>query len=158
MLGGDLNVVAALYPPGGLDWARLMADPAEERRYRERIEALFAPDFELMPVQPDGGRKTVIVGIEAYLAGMRVVMEAFDTFRMTPESFIPLDGAVVALVRLEGETVEGPYAFSGAGGAIFELADGLICRVREFDNRPDLLAAAGISTDDVARLAVGSAS
>ena len=36
----------------------------------------------MLPVQPEGASRTVIVGVEAYLAGMRARHgQAFDTFR-----------------------------------------------------------------------------
>lgn len=154
MMGGDLKVVAAMYPPDGLDWAELTADPEAERRYREIAAPLLARDFEMLPVQPRGPRKTVIVGVEAYLAGMRVVMEGFDRFRLTPEGFVALDGGVLVLARLDGAMADGGRSFSGSGGAIFELKGGLIRRIREFDNRGDLFAVAGITAEEVERRVV----
>jgi ketosteroid isomerase-like protein len=148
MPGGGLEAVIGMYPPEGLDWAKLMSDPAAERRYRRVAEPLLAPDFELMPAQPAGSKEAVIIGVEAYIAAMRVVMEAFASFRITPESFVELEGRVMVFARLDGETAEGRYRFSGEGGALFDVEDGLIRRIREFDNRGDLLAAAGISPEE----------
>ncbi|MGI9021398.1 MAG: nuclear transport factor 2 family protein [Solirubrobacterales bacterium] len=144
--------VAEMYPVDGLDWVELMVDPGAFRRYRERVEPLLAEDFEVLPVQPAGELSTVIVGVEAYLAGMRVVMEAFERFCITPERFVPIDGGILVFARLEGMTIEGPHRFEGEGGAIFELRDGLIARLREFDDRERLLDAGGLTAQEAERL------
>ena len=154
MTGDDVAVVAAMFPRDGLDWAKLMADPAARRRYRAATEPLLTDDFEMLPVQPEGASRTVIVGVEAYLAGMRAVMEAFRTFRITAESFVPLDGGVLVFARLEGETIEGQQRFYGRGGAIFDCEGGLIRRIREFDDRRRLLDAAGITADEARRRSI----
>jgi len=96
----------------------------------------------------------VIVGFEAYLAGMRAVMDAFSSFRIRAEGFIPVTGAVLALTKLDGETIENLRRFSGEGGAIFELTDGLIDRVWEFDDRAELFRAAGITAEQAHRRTV----
>ena len=150
----DLALVAAMYPPDGLDWAALMADPTTGRRYREAAERRIAEDFEMLPVQPQGASRTVISGFEAYLTGMRAVMEAFSSFRICAQSFIAIDGGVLVVTTLDGETIGEPRRFSGEGGAIFELKNGLIARVREFDNRAELYAAGGISEEEARRRAV----
>ena len=49
---------------------------------------------------------------------------------------------------LDGETLEGGDRFSGEGGAIFHVKDGLIRRIHEFDDRDELLEAAGITAEE----------
>ena len=81
-------------------------------------------------------------------------MEAFSSFRICAQSFIAIDGGVLVVTTLDGETIGEPRRFSGEGGAIFELRNGLIARVREFDNRAELYAAGGISEEEARRRAV----
>ena len=147
-MSGDVTVVSQMYPVGGLDWAAIMSDATEWRRYRARTEAHLADDFEMLPIQPYGSTRTVIVGVEAYLAGMRAVMDAFKSFRITAERFVPIEGGVLVFARLDGETLESGDRFSGEGGAIFQVEDGQIRRIHEFDNRDELLEAGGITAED----------
>lgn len=148
MASEALELVKTLYPPGGLDWAAVMADPASERRYMRKVEPLLHEDFEMFPAHSPGESRTTVVGVEAYAAALREVMGAFTRFRIVPESFVDLGERIVVIAALEGVMIEGSIEFSGTGGAIIEVQGGQIRRISEYDSRPALLAAADITEQE----------
>jgi ketosteroid isomerase-like protein len=139
-----LELVASLYPGGSLDWAAVMGDPERRRAYEEAVAPLIAEDCEMVPVAAAGSGSTV-VGPEAYVAALRDLMEAFESFCITPERFVELGDRVAVMARLEGRTKEGGVEFAGRGGAIVTVRQGRIQRIEEHDSRETLLAAAGIT-------------
>jgi ketosteroid isomerase-like protein len=149
MESANIELVRSLYPPGGLDWAVITTSRAAEAEYRDRVDDLLHPDFEVAWVDPGPGASSgTAVGAEAYLKALREAIEGFDRFRIVPERFVDLGDRVAVLGRLEARVRADGAELTETGGAILTILEGRVRLLQEFPTRKGLLEAAGISAEE----------
>jgi ketosteroid isomerase-like protein len=143
----NVEIVRALYPPDGLDWAAIMGQRSTEDAYLDRVRPLLHPDFEVAWVDQVPGEQPsgTIVGMEAYIEALRQMTRGFEKFRIVPERFVDLGDRVVVVARLHARGRSEGAEVVGEGGAILTMADGQIRLLQEFPSREELFDAAGIS-------------
>jgi ketosteroid isomerase-like protein len=137
-----------IFPPGGRD---LVEDSRLNREAaREALGTLLHPDFEV-EWHPGGedrlpsALRGTARGFDAYWDRYQDYLEGLDSFRIVPDETIELeDGRLVIPSRIQVRARHGGVDFELAGGAIWELEDGLIRRIDEYLERGELYRSAGI--------------
>ena len=138
-----------IFPPEGRD---LVEDSKLKRdAVREALGALLHPDFEAeWHIGADGSAPTpmrgVVKGFDPYWDRYQDFLETMESFRITPEDVIELDGGRVVIPSRNVVRARGGVELEFAGGAIWELEDGLISRIDEYVDRAELYRDAGIES------------
>ena len=151
----EVEAVRGLYPPGGIDWARIMADRKSEEAYLDEVLPVIHPDYEVAWTMHDldGKRNRIAARLRSHRTALRDVMQGFERFCIVPEQFVDLGDRVMVMAKLDGRTVDGAE-FSGEGGALFSFEEGMIRRLEEYENREELFTAAGITAEEAEARAV----
>ena len=145
----NVELVAKLYPPGGIDWVEVFRTRSSEEAALASVRELLHPDYDMAWTDPDGGDRRR-VGLDAMVTGLRDLATAFESFRIAPEAFVDCGERVLVLLRREGRTKAGAD-FSAEGSAVFTILHGLIRRLELFERREDGLAAAGVDAAEAER-------
>jgi ketosteroid isomerase-like protein len=151
----EVEAVRSLYPPGGIDWAAILADRASEEAFVDRVLPKVHPDYEVAwtVLSSSGERTRVVARLRSHRTALRNAMRGFERFCITPECFVDLGDRVMVMARLDGRTKDGDK-FTGEGGAIFTFADGKLRRLEEYMTRDELFAAAGLTREEATARAV----
>jgi ketosteroid isomerase-like protein len=104
---------------------------------------LLDPNIEY--VNPDGAIEPgVRKGIEAFMAVMDNVLEAWTFWRMHPERFVADADKVAVVIRYEAQARSSGIAVDGRESALLTLRDGKIVRYEWFHGPDDALKAVGL--------------
>jgi ketosteroid isomerase-like protein len=109
----------------------------------EAFAALTSPDLEwktgLQAIEGEifRGRE----GIDTYFARLS---SAWDEFRLLPDEIRDLGEVVLVFGRLEGRGLGGGVPVDSPVGAVWDLRDGQIWRLRAYLDQAEALAAAGL--------------
>jgi ketosteroid isomerase-like protein len=104
---------------------------------------LLDPNIEY--VNPDGAIEPgVRKGIEAFMAVMDSVFEAWTFWRMYPERFVDIADKVAVVIRYEAQARSSGITVDGRESALLTLRDGKIVRYEWFHGPDDALKAAGL--------------
>jgi ketosteroid isomerase-like protein len=141
-----------LIPASGNDWGAIARRGRAERQFLARISPLVHPDFET--VWPRYGEEARIsTGLDATLAGLRQIGQAFEHLVAMPELYVDLGDRVLVLLRREGRTTDG-YQFDEPGAALYVFEEGLLRRLQLYADREQPLADAGITAEEAQKRGV----
>ena len=139
----NLELAHRLIPPTGNNWGEVAKRGAAEAEFLDRVRPLVHPDFETLwrhSALPGETR----AGLNATLAALRSIGEAFDELIALPEVYVDLGDRVLILLTRKGRTVTGDdFAEEGAAMYIFEARQ--LRRLELYSDRAIALADAGIT-------------
>ena len=117
---------------------------AVHRRDVDAFAELSTPDLEWFPVFAVRVEGDPYIGREGIATFLREVDETWEEFRPLPDEYRDLGERILALGRLitrgrgSGVPVESPW------GAVYDLRDGRVSRIRTFLDHGEALRAAGL--------------
>ncbi len=141
----NVELVKALFPPPGTDFAQLIRDEDAFALIREALDPLLTDDFESVMVFP--GQTRTYAGLEGYRRNWLDWLEPWATYRTTMDELIDAGESVVLLLRDHGRRKDMDAEVELLGATTFVFRDGKVARIEDYADRAEALEAAGLAED-----------
>ena len=139
----NVEIVKALIPPPGTDFAQLIRDEDAFARVREAVSPLITDDFESAIMFP--GQTRTDAGVEGYRRNWLDWLEPWATYRTTLDELIDAGDSVVVLLRDHGRRKDMDAEVELLGATTFVFRDGKLARIEDWADRAEALEAAGVT-------------
>ncbi len=139
----NVELVKALFPPPGTDFAQLIRDEDSFARIREALSPLLTDDFESVMVFP--GQTRTYGGLEGYRRNWLDWLEPWATYRTTMDELVDAGESVVLLLRDHGRRKDMNEEVELIGATTFIFRGGKIARIEDYADRATAFNAVGLS-------------
>lgn len=141
----NVELVRALFPSPGTDFARLIRDEDAFARLREAVSPLLTDDFESAMMFP--GQTRTYAGLEGYRKNWLDWLEPWATYRTTMDELIDAGESVVVLLRDHGRRKDMDAEVELIGATTFKFRGEKVARIEDYADRTQALDAAGLAKD-----------
>ena len=137
------ELVRALFPPPGTDFAQLIRDEDAFVRVREALTPLLTDDFESL--MAFAGQNRTYAGLEGFRRNWLDWLEPWATYRTTMDELMDAGESVVVLLRSHGRRKDMDAEVELIGATTFVFRDGKLARIEDYADRAKALEAAGLA-------------
>jgi ketosteroid isomerase-like protein len=119
---------------------------AFSRRDVKAIEALLAPDCEIVPLRA-AVDNTVFLAPDAAAKWFAAIDDSWETLSIEAETFRDGDDWVLALGRIQARGRSSGVDLDVQAAAVWHFGDGLITHIRVYTDRSEALADLGLAPE-----------
>ena len=140
----NVELVKALFPPPGTDFAQLVRDEDAFGAIREALAPLLTDDFESLMAFP--GQTRTYPGLEGYRQNWLDWLEPWATYRTTLEEVVDAGDSVVLLLRDHGRRKDMDAEVELIGATTFTFREGKLAQIGDYADRAEALEAVGVES------------
>ena len=138
----NVELVRALFPPPGTDFARLIRDEDSFALVRDALSPLVTDDFQSVMAFP--GHTRTYVGLEGYRKNWLDWLEPWETYRTTMDELIDAGESVVVLLRDHGRRKGMDAEVELIGATTFVFRGRKLAQIEDYGDRAQALEAAEV--------------